>query len=78
MQHGAFDDLPDMVRDAVFTDIADQLLDDWINSNLDESQYFADLQIAHRSSDPFMRKTFNEFYNLTPEHDDYLEWKEEK
>jgi hypothetical protein len=73
MQHGAFDNIPDHVRDAVFTDIADQLLDDWIQSNLDESQYFADLQIAFRSGDPLMRKTFNEFYNLTPEHDDYLE-----
>ena len=73
MQHGAFDNIPDHVRDAVFTDIADRLLDDWINSNLDESQYFADMQIAYMSGDPFMRKTFNEFYNLTPEDNDYFE-----
>ena len=73
MQHGAFDDLPDHVRDAVFTDIADQLLDDWIQSNLDESQYFADLQIAYRSGDPQVRDKFNKFYNLTPEDNDYFD-----
>ncbi len=72
MQHGAFDDLPDMVRDAIFSDIADQLLDDWIQSNLDESQYFADLQIAHMSGDPMLRDKFNKFYNLTEKDDDYF------
>jgi hypothetical protein len=72
MQHGAFDDLPDMVRDAIFSDIADQLLDDWIQSNLDESQYFADLQIAQRSGDPILQNKFNEFYNLGPEDEDYF------
>jgi hypothetical protein len=72
MQHGAFDDLPDMVRDAIFSDIADQLLDDWINSNLDESQYFADLQIAYMSGDPMLRDKFNKFYNLTEKDDDYF------
>ena len=72
MQHGAFDDLPDMVRDAVFTDIADQLLQDWIDSNLDESQYFADMQIAQRSGDPMLQNKFNEFYKLTPQDEDYF------
>ena len=73
MQHGAFDDVNEMVMGAVMTDIADQLLDDWVQSNLDEGQYFSDFQIAFRSNDPFIRKTFNEFYELNPEHDDYLE-----
>ena len=72
MQHGAFDDIPDHVRDAVFTDIADQLLDGWIQSNLDEGQYFADLQIAHMSGDPMFRDKFNKFYNLTEGDDDYF------
>jgi hypothetical protein len=73
MQHGAFDDLPDHIRDAVFSDIADQLLEDWINNLLDESQYFADFQIAAMSNDPMMKQKFNQFYELNPEHDDYLE-----
>jgi len=72
MQHGAFDDLNDMVRDAVFSDIADQLLQDWIDSNLDESQYFADMQIAQRSGDPMLQDKFNKFYNLTEEDNDYF------
>jgi hypothetical protein len=72
MQHGAFDDLPDMVKDAVFSDIADQLLDDWIQSNLDEGQYYADLQIAYRSGDPMLQDKFNKFYNLTEKDDDYF------
>jgi len=32
MQHGAFDDVNLMVKDAIFSDIADQLLEDWINT----------------------------------------------
>jgi len=64
MQHGAFDDIPDMVKEAVMTDIADHLLDQWINGLLDEGQYFADLAF---------QKRFNEFYNLTPEDNDYFE-----
>ena len=76
MQHGAFDDVNEMVIGAVFQDIADQLLDDWIQSNLDEGQYYADLQIAYRSGDKYLRKQFNEFYNLTPEDNDYFEVEE--
>ena len=73
MQHGAFDDVNEMVMGAVMTDIADQLLDDWVQSNLDESQYFSDLQIAYRSGDKYLQKQFNEFYKLTPEDNDYFE-----
>ena len=73
MQHGAFDDIPDMVKEAVMTDIADHLLDQWINGLLDEGQYFADLNVASMSGDPFLQDKFNKFYNLTPEHNDYFE-----
>ena len=73
MQHGAFDDVNEMVMGAVMTDIADQLLDDWVQSNLDESQYFSDLQIAYRSGDPEVRDKFNKFYKLTPEDNDYFD-----
>jgi hypothetical protein len=73
MQHGAFDDIPDMVKEAVMTDIADHLLDQWINGLLDEGQYFADLNVASMSGDIAFQKRFNEFYNLTPEDNDYFE-----
>ena len=73
MQHGAFDDVNLMVKEAIFSDIADQLLEDWVNNLLDEGQYFADLQVASMSGDPFLQDKFNKFYNLTPEHNDYFE-----
>ena len=72
MQHGAFDDVDEMVKGAIFSDIADQLLEDWINNLLDEGQYFADLQVASMSGDPFLQDKFNKFYNLKEEDNDYF------
>ena len=67
-----------MVIDAIYSDIADQLLDDWIQSNLDEGQYFADFQFASMSDSNYIKGRFNQFYDLNPEHEDYLEFDEEK
>lgn len=72
MQHGAFDDVNEMVRDAIFSDIADQLLEDWMNAKADEGQYYLDHQIALMSGDPMLRDKFNKFYNLTEADDDYF------
>ena len=72
MQHGAFDNVNEMVIGAVFDDIANQLLDDWIQSNLDEGQYYADMQVAYRSGDKYLQKLFNEFYNLKEGDEDYF------
>ena len=72
MQHGAFDDVNLMVKDAIFSDIADQLLEDWINNLLDEGQYFADLQVASMSGDTFLQDKFNKFYDLKEEDNDYF------
>ena len=44
-----------MVIDACYQDIAEQLLEDWINSNLDEGQYYADKQFAEMSGDEFIQ-----------------------
>lgn len=73
MQHGAFDDVNLMVKDAIFSDIADQLLEDWINNLLDEGQYFADLQVASMSGDTFLQDKFNKFYDLKEGDNDYFE-----
>ena len=73
MQHGAFDDVNLMVKDAIFSDIADQLLQDWINNLLDEGQYFADLQVASMSGDTFLQDKFNKFYDLKDGDNDYFE-----
>ena len=72
MQHGAYDDVNEMVRDAIFSDIADQLLEDWLLSWADEGQYELDKQIAYRSGDPMLRDKFNKFYNLTEKDEDYF------
>jgi len=72
MQHGAYDDVNEMVRDAIFSDIADQLLEDWLLSWADEGQYELDKQIAFMSGDPMLRDKFNKFYNLKEEDNDYF------
>jgi hypothetical protein len=66
-----------MVIDAILQEIAEELLDEWMNNNLDEGQYFADLEIASRSNSNYLKGRFNQFYDLNPEHDDYLEWDKE-
>lgn len=62
-----------MVIDAIYTDIADHLLQEWINSNLDEGQYYADKQVALMSGDSYIQSKFNQFYNLKSEDEDYIE-----
>ena len=62
-----------MVIDAIYSDIADQLLDDWIQSNLDEGQYFADFQFASMSDSNYIKGRFNQFYDLNPDNQYYLE-----
>jgi hypothetical protein len=66
------EDVNQMVIDACYQDIAEQLLEDWINSNLDEGQYYADKQFAEMSGDEFIQSEFNKFYNLKEGDEDYL------
>jgi hypothetical protein len=66
------EDVNQMVIDACYQDIAEQLLDDWINSNLNEGQYYADKQFAEMSGDKFVQSEFNKFYNLKEGDEDYL------
>jgi len=66
------EDVNQMVIDACYQDIAEQLLEDWINSNLDEGQYYADKQFAEMSGDEFIYGEFNKFYNLKEGDEDYL------
>lgn len=68
----AFDNIPDHISGVVMTEIADQLLEDWINNLLDEGEYYADKTIALMSGDNTFIQAFNEHYNLTPEDEDYI------
>jgi hypothetical protein len=67
------EDVNQMVIDACYQDIAEQLLENWINSNLEEGQYYADKQFAWMSDDKFVQSEFNKFYNLTEIDEDYFE-----
>ena len=67
-----------MVIDAEMSAIADQLLDDWIQSNLDEGVFYSDYQIAMMCDSNYLKGRFNQFYDLKPEDQYYLEWDEEK
>jgi hypothetical protein len=67
------EDVNQMVIDACYQDIAEQLLENWINSNLEEGQYYADKQFAWMSDDKFVQSEFNKFYNLTEIDEDYFD-----
>jgi hypothetical protein len=44
---------------------------------VDEGTFYADYQIALMSDNNYLKGRFNQFYDLTPEDDEYLEWDEE-
>ena len=66
-----------MVIDAELQEIADDLLQDWMNSNLDEGTFYSDWCIASRSSSNYLKGRFNQFYDLNKGDEYYLEWDEE-
>jgi hypothetical protein len=66
-----------MVIDAIYQEIGEQLVEDWVNSNLDEGQMYADFRFAEMSNDNYIKGRFNQFYDLKPEDQYYLEWDEE-
>jgi hypothetical protein len=76
---GSFlDDENQMVVDAICTDIAEQLFEEWNSSNLDEGTFYADYQIASLSDNNYLKGRFNQFYDLNKGDEYYLEWDEEK
>jgi hypothetical protein len=66
-----------MVIDAELQEIAEQLLEEWINSNLDEGELYADWRIADMVSSNYLKGRFNQFYDLKPDDQYYIEWDEE-
>ena len=62
-----------MIIDATMQEIAEQLLDNWLDSNLNEGQLYSDWQIAEMSSDIYLKQRFNLFYELTPDDQYYIE-----
>lgn len=64
------DDENEMIVGAVLQEIADQVLEDWINNNLDEGEMYSDWRIAQLSDEPYIKAQFNRYYKLS-ENDDY-------
>ena len=62
-----------MVIDAEMEEIADYLLEQWINNNLDEGQLYSDWCIADMVSSNYIKERFNQFYDLTPGDQYYIE-----
>jgi len=62
-----------MLIDSVYSDIGEQLVEDWVNSNLDEGQLYADWCVADMSNSNYLKGRFNEFHGLGPTDQYYLE-----
>lgn len=67
-----FDTYPKHVTDVILQGIADDLLDSWMNNNLDEGTFWADYQIALMCDDDAVQQDFNEYYELSPDDDEYI------
>jgi hypothetical protein len=65
-----------MVIDAIYQEIGEMLVEDWVQSNLDEGQMYADFRFAEMSDSDYIKGRFNQFYDLTPGNQYYLEVQE--
>jgi len=68
-----FDDMPDQVRGAVIQEVSEQLFDSWIGTHLDEVLFIADYEMALMSSDPAVKKMFNEYWEVDKNEGYYLD-----
>ena len=62
-----------MVVDVEIREIIEQLFEEWHNSNLDEGTFYADWRIASMSSSNYLKGRFNQFYDLNPGDEYYIE-----
>ena len=56
----------------MYKSIAETLLDQWTDSNLDESQIWHDYQVLSMSDSNEFYEAFNKYYHLNPGDDLYL------
>jgi len=62
-----------MVIDAEIQNISEHLFTEWMNSNLDEGSLYADYQFAVMCDSKEIKLAFNEFYNMKPDEQYYVE-----
>lgn len=67
-----FDSYPPHVTDAILQGIAEDLLDSWLTSNADEGTFWSDYQIALMCDDDAVQQDFNNYWELTPDEDEYI------
>lgn len=72
MMDSAFDSIPLQEMEGVYRYIADELFANWHDSNLDETTFYADWQIARLSNNEKIQKVFNEYYELEPTDTEYF------
>ena len=65
------------VVDLLINDIANQLFDEWHESNLDEGIMYADWKVCSMSNSNYFKRRFNEYYNIQPDSPIYLPFNEE-
>jgi hypothetical protein len=65
------------VVDLLISEIANQLFDQWHESNLDEGIMYADWKICSMSDSNYFRRKFNEHYNIQPNDEFYLQVEED-
>ena len=67
-----------MVIDAVCQEIGEHLFNEWNESNLDEGILYADYQIALMCDSNYLKRRYNEHWELTPDEEFYVEFNEEE
>ena len=65
------------VVDLLINDIANQLFDEWHESNLNEGIMYADWKVCAMSNSNYFKRKFNEYYNIQPNDEFYLPFKED-
>lgn len=73
-QDGSFlDDMPQHILDAEIQEISEILFDQWMDSNLDDGQFWADRRFAEISNSQYIKDAFNTFYGLGKVDEEYVE-----
>jgi HSP20 family molecular chaperone IbpA len=62
-----------MVIDAEIQGISEHLFQEWMDSNLDEGSFYADFRFAEMCDSKEIKKAFNQFYDLKPDEQYYVE-----
>jgi len=65
------------VVDLIIQEVAEALFEEWNNANLDEGDLYADYQILSHAGSNYLFGRFNQYYDLKPGDEYYIEWDEE-